>query len=108
MPSVPNTRNKVRNVLGLIISAYEVVDGVGVSQTLFDLIGPAEVPFLAHTSVSTTAFVLRDFHNDASGENTHQRGNLAKVTADSEVSLLVLVAVRNDNMGARLRYNTGQ
>ena len=84
--------------LGLEIASDKVVHGVRMPQALFDLVGTANVPFLAQD------LLVNRGKRDASGGGTHHRHDLTEITHNLQMPLLVLFTVRNDNLGARLGY----
>ena len=69
-------------------------------QALFNLVGAAEVPFLGHDKGR-----MNSSERGASGSGTYHGHDLAEVTHGLQVSFLIFIAVRNNNLGTRLGYH---
>ena len=98
--------SSTEDILGLVVPSDEVVHDIGMSQTLLNLVGPAEVPFLPSTPPSAKLLIACDVPTRQTSRvrYTYHRSNLPEVPSDPQMPLLVLVAVRNDDLRSSLGY----
>lgn len=93
------------HVLRLVVPSNKVVNGIGMSQTLLNLVRPSKIPFLSccrpSVILSTASDASKRLFNTI--ERTHQRGDLPEIPTDPQMPFLVLIAVRDDNVRTRLR-----